>query len=190
MIFDDLMPGEDIGTIDTNRPNQQLEPHRKGQLRAVAAGTYCSYSSLARDYNGTYSAQRQELVESYGVYGQLQAHVIGQLIQPVYERAIDLAKTAGLLAVPAGVRAETLDDALYLAPSMPWIDPLKEASAWEKLEANVHASGPEIIRRRGLNPRDVIEQAVAWEADKQRVREARGPTETQAHAQARPKAVR
>ena len=45
---------------------------------------------------------------------------------------------------------------------MPWIDPDKEAKALERLERNVHASGPEIIRRRGQNPRDVLEQEANW----------------------------
>jgi len=45
---------------------------------------------------------------------------------------------------------------------MPWIDPVKEAEAWRMLEAAGYASGPEIIRRRGLNPRDVLEQEANW----------------------------
>lgn len=38
MVFDDLMPGEEIGMIDTNRPNPNAYNWRNGQLRAVAAG--------------------------------------------------------------------------------------------------------------------------------------------------------
>lgn len=59
MIFDDLAPGEDLGMVESNRPNVHLHEFRNGQLRAVAAGSRGSYSSIARDYNGTYSAQRQ-----------------------------------------------------------------------------------------------------------------------------------
>ena len=194
MIFDDLLPGEDVGTINTSRPNPQLEPHRKGQLRAVSSGTRVGYSSAAKDYDGSYSAQRQEMIESYAHYGQLQSHFVGQFVQPVYERAIALAAVAGLLTVPADVIPATLDDALYLAPQMPWIDPEKEANAWEVQERNLYASGPEIIRRRGLNPRDVVEQQLAWEDDKRRIREARAEPQPQpgpTHAQAsRPHAVR
>ncbi|EPH3362934.1 phage portal protein, partial [Citrobacter freundii] len=71
MIFDDLAPGEDLGMVESNRPNVHLHEFRNGQLRAVAAGSRGSYSSIARDYNGTYSAQRQELVESYEGYNVL-----------------------------------------------------------------------------------------------------------------------
>ena len=162
MIFDDLRPGEDIVTIDSNRPNPNLPDHRKGQLRAVASGTYCSHSSVAKDYDGTYSAQRQELVESWGVYGILQSEFIGQFVRPVYESLISAAVASGQLLIPADVDGQSLDDALFLAPQMPWIDPDKEAKAWERMEKNGHASGPEIIRRRGRNPADVLEQESTW----------------------------
>lgn len=163
MIFDDLALGEEIGTIDTSRPNQNLEAHRRGQLRAVASGTGVTYSSAAKDYDGTYSAQRQELVEGWGAYGVLANQFIGQFIRPVYERLIATAVASGQLSLPGDLLTETLDDALYVPPQMPWIDPDKEAKAMERLEANVHSSGPEIIRRRGQNPRDVLEQEAWWQ---------------------------
>ncbi len=36
MVFDSLRPGESVGTVDTNRPNPNLEGWRNGQLRAAA----------------------------------------------------------------------------------------------------------------------------------------------------------
>ena len=68
MILDNLNPNESIELFDSKRPSAALEPFRNGQLRAAAAGLGTSYSSLARDYNGSYSAQRQELVEGAGHY--------------------------------------------------------------------------------------------------------------------------
>ncbi|MGU0161066.1 phage portal protein [Escherichia coli] len=53
---------------EVESPNPNLETFRNGQLRAVAAGSRLSFSSTARNYNGTYSAQRQELVESTDGY--------------------------------------------------------------------------------------------------------------------------
>ena len=169
MIFDDLTPGEEIGTIDTNRPNTQLEPHRNGQLRAAASGISLTYSSLSKDYNGTYSAQRQELVEGYGAYGVLSSEFIGQFVRPNYLRLIELAQLSGLLTLPADIDALTLGDALYVPPQMPWIDPVKESVAWANLEDNLYASGPEIIRRRGLNPKDVLDNQRRWEERKKQL---------------------
>lgn len=162
MIFDDLEPGEEIGTIDTQRPSAQLEPHRNGQLRAAASGMYLTYSSLSKDYSGNYSSQRQELVEGFGAYGMLGSEFIGQFVRPNYHRVLEMALLSGQLVVPKDIDPFSLGDALYIPPQMPWIDPLKEAKAWATLEEHSYASGPEIIRRRGQNPRDVIDQQESW----------------------------
>jgi len=165
MIFDDLSAGEEIGTIDTNRPTSNLEHHRRGQVRAAASGTGVTYSSAAKDYDGTYSAQRQELVEGWGAYGVLSSQFIAQFSRPVYERQIAAAVASGRLRIPSDLDVSTIDDALYIPPQMPWIDPDKESKAFERLEKNVHTSGPEIVRRRGQNPRDVLEQEAWWRSE-------------------------
>jgi lambda family phage portal protein len=162
MVFDDLRPGESVSTIDTKRPNGNLEPHRNGQLRAVASGMRVSFSTLSKNYLGTYSSQRQELVEQYGAYGILAYEVISQTVRPVYERFIGAAVSSGELVLPRGFPRANVVDALYLPPSMPWIDPQKEAEAMQIMEDNAYMSGPEIIRRRGANPRDVLDQESAW----------------------------
>lgn len=162
MIFDDLKPGEEIGMIDTNRPNPNLETYRSGQLKAIAAGAGPTFSSIARSYDGTYSSQRQELVEGYGVYGTLSAEFVSRIACPVYEEFVAMAIASGALKVPAGVDLETLDDALYISPSMPWIDPKKEAEAMGLLEDRCYVSGPENIRKRGGNPADTLAQQSAW----------------------------
>lgn len=167
MVFDDLRPGEDIGTIDTNRPNPNLETYRSGQMRAIAAGTGPTFSSIARNYNGTYSAQRQELVEGYAMYSVLSAEFISQISRPVYQAFVNAAIASGVLRIPPGVRPETITNATYMPPAMPWIDPKKEAEAWGILEDRTYISGPEIIRKRGGNPMDVLEQQGRWLREKE-----------------------
>ena len=166
MIFDDLRPGEEIGTIDTNRPNPNLLAYRNGQLKAIAAGTGPTFSSIAKTYDGTYSAQRQELVEGYAMYATMANEFVGRIVRPVYERFIAAAIASGMLIVPRGTAADTIDDAAYLPPSMPWIDPKKEAEAWGMLEDRCYVSGPEIIRKRGGNPIDTLEQQARWLREK------------------------
>jgi len=157
-----LQPGEDIGMIDTKRPNAGLEPFRDGQLRAGAAGLRMSFSSLAKKYDGTYSAQRQELVEQWVAYALLSAEFAHQCVRPVFRKFITAAVLSGELRVPGDVDATKLADAIFVPQSMPWIDPEKEANAWEVLERNHYASAQEIIRRRGANPRDVLKQQESW----------------------------
>lgn len=178
MIFDDLRPGEDVKVIDTKRPNTSLAAHRDGQLRAVAAGTQSGYSSISRNYNGTYSAQRQELVEQWGAYGILAEHFTAQAVEPVYSRFVHMAVASGRIRLPASIDLRTVTDALFLAPQMPWIDPLKEARAYLILEEGGYASGPEIIRRRGQNPDDVLEQEAAWQARRAEHPELLSPDQT------------
>lgn len=164
MVFDDLLPGEEIGTIDTNRPNTNLQYHRDGQLRAAAAGVGVSYSSASRNYNGTYSAQRQEMVEQFPQYQALTGEFTAQFVQPVYEDLIAMARMAGLLPrkMLDEIETDTLFSALYIGQQMPWIDPQKEAVAFETMERNFYMSAQEIIRRRGGNPQSVIDQEAAW----------------------------
>lgn len=158
MVFDDLRPGEDIGMIDTNRPNPNLETYRSAQLKAVAAGAGPTYSAVARTYNGTYSAQRQELVEGWSTYGVLASEFVGRVVRPVYEQFIAAARISGLLKIPPGMRLETLNDAVYIPQQMPWIDPVKEAEGWRALTRAGFASEVEVMRRRGVNPQDTVEQ--------------------------------
>lgn len=164
MIFDNLAMGEEIGLIDSNRPNPNVVTFRQGQLRAVAAGIGGSYSSISRDYNGTYSAQRQELVEQWIHYATLTDEFTGMFVQPVWEKFVAIADLSGVVRRPKEVIAHTADDALFIGQSMPWIDPMKEANAWHQLVQDGFASEVEVMRKRGANPRDVLEQIANWRA--------------------------
>lgn len=162
MIVDSLAVGEDIGLIDSNRPNTNLVGFRQGQLRATAAGIGASYSSIARDYNGTYSAQRQELVEQWVHYAVLADEFTSMFVQPVWEQFVQAAHLSRVATIPRDVDPERADDCMFLAQSMPWIDPLKEANAWEKLCQAGFASEVEVARRRGVNPADLLEQIATF----------------------------
>ncbi|MEG3135516.1 phage portal protein [Rouxiella sp. T17] len=157
MIFDGLKPGEDLGMVESNRPNVHLYEFRNSQLRAVAGGTRSSYSSIARDYNGTYSSQRQELVEGFEGYGVLQNWFVGQHSRPVYRSWIDMFKLSGI-SIPADVDPASLYNAIYLGPVMPWIDPVKEAAAWKGIVRGGAGTESEWIRARGQSPQEIRRQ--------------------------------
>lgn len=157
-IIDTLAVGEEIGVIDSKRPNPNLVTWRAGQLRAFAAGIGASYSSISHSYEGTYSSQRQELVESYVHYAVATDEIAGRLIGPAMAGVIQAIQLSGLAPRPRDVVAGTEFDFLYVAPSMPWIDPVKEAVAWLELVQAGFATEVEVIRRRGGNPDDVLAQ--------------------------------
>lgn len=155
IIYDDLLPGEEIGMIKSDRPNPNLETFRNGQLRAVAAGVRMSFSSTARNYNGTYSAQRQELVESTDGYFILQDWFIGAVTRRMYRAWLKMALASGQIVLPRGVDMDTLYSAVYAGPVMPWIDPVKEATAWKEQIRGGAATESDWIRASGRNPDEV-----------------------------------
>jgi lambda family phage portal protein len=159
MIFDNLLPGEEVGMIDSNRPNTMLEQFRNSQLRAVAAGTSTSFSSISKDYRGTYSSQRQELVEQSVNYGVLREYFTERCVRPIWEKFVDMAVLSGQLE-QAGeqINPRTLKKASFQGPVMPWIDPQKEANAEEKMVQAGFKSRAQVIRERGNNPQDVFKQ--------------------------------
>ena len=158
VIIDTLQVGEEIGLIDSKRPNQGLITWRAGQLRAAAAGAGASSSSISNDYEGSYSSKRQELVEKWVDYAVLTEEGTDQIVRPVYEAFVPMADISGVARIPRDVDVNTILDCLYIGQQMPWIDPMKEANAWETLVQAGFASEVEVIRRRGLNPRDVLSQ--------------------------------
>lgn len=156
-IYDGLAPGEELEMLESNRPNTNMLGFRNGQLRAAAAGTRTGYSSIARDYNGTYSAQRQELVESFEGYAVLQEWFVSRVARPMYREWLKMLQLGGI-GIPANVDVESLYNATYMAPVMPWIDPVKESNAWNTQIRGGAATEAEWVRARGLNPRQVKTQ--------------------------------
>lgn len=161
-IIDSLAAGEEIGLIDSKRPNPNVLPFRQGQLRAVAAGIGASYSTISRDYGGTYSSQRQELVEQWINYATLTDEFTGQWLEPVWRNIVLMAHLSGVAPYPKDLLPGSADDALYIAQSMPWINPLHEANAYSILVQNGFASEVEVMRKRGVNPRDLLDQITQW----------------------------
>jgi lambda family phage portal protein len=162
MIIDSLAVGEEIGLIDSNRPNPNPVTFRSGQLRAAAAGVGASFSSISKQYDGTFSAQRQELVEQWVNYAVLVDEYVCQWVEPVVRDFIQVAHLSGVARMPADLKAGSHDDVLYVGQAMPWIDPMKEAEAFVALAKAGFISEPEVIRRAGRNPNDTLEQMDKW----------------------------
>jgi len=165
MVFDGLLPGEDVGIISSDRPSTAVGGFIDIQMRGVGSGTGANFSSISKNYNGTYSSQRQELVEGWSNYLSGTMSFIGKFNRPIVRNFIDMAILSGVLRVPSDVNPLTIFDADYRGPSMPWIDPKKEVDANETLERAGYKSAQMIIRERGGNPKDVRKQIKQWRED-------------------------
>lgn len=162
MVFDDLLPGESIEEMASNRPNPNAALWRKEQLRAAAGAVNVSYSSLSLDYNGTYSAQRQELVEKWGSYLMLAERFIALSIRPTRQRFVEACVLSGKVKLPRGWKLRDLAASTYVRPVMPWIDPLKEASARAEAEDRGWVSPQQNTLQYGNNPNEVLRQREDW----------------------------
>ncbi|STB73548.1 phage portal protein, lambda family [Citrobacter koseri] len=60
--------------------------------------------------------------------------------------------------IPSDVDRQTLFNATYLGPVMPWIDPVKEANAWKGIVRGGAGTEAEWIRARGQSPQEVKRQ--------------------------------
>lgn len=157
-VFTDTAPGEEIAGINMNRPNTALEQFRTAMMRAVSRCLGLSYSSLAGDYDGTYSAQRQELVEAYDGYRMMTATFVARFVQPVWERFVALAIASGQIKVPSHINLATVAQAAFRGPKMPWIDPQREANGIQGLfDAGVE-SRTAVIAERGGRVQDKFEE--------------------------------
>lgn len=177
MIFDQLQVGEDVGIIKSDRPNTQLIAFRDAQLRAIAAGTSTRFSSIAKNYNGTYSAQRQELVEGSLHYRRLFMQYKHQCRLPIWHRFIDVILMQGLVKIPRNLDHSSLYRPEVRQPALPWIDPAKEARAFELFMQTGVKSRKQIIRDIGGDPTEVDLQ-IESDAIHQAILSANKPSNT------------
>ena len=127
-------------------------------LRAVSSGTRGTFSTISGQFDGNYSSQRQEMVEGYAGYEFLQNTFIAQWSRPFYRRAIRMGIASGMINVPLDVDPETIYNAVYLTPVMPWIDPNKESQAHERNVQAGFTTEAAVIRSSGKNPEEVKRQ--------------------------------
>lgn len=169
IIFDELRPGEDVGTIDTKRPNNALIPFRQEQFRSAAAGTMTAASSISKYYEGSYSSKRQELVEAWAIYQILTSEFVYADAQPTYDGFVDAILLSGAVDLPTDVDRSTLYDCTHSGPSMIWIDPENEAQALVLQMQWGLKSRTRIIRERGDTPDQVNREIQRDQQERERL---------------------
>ena len=154
----ELEPGEDINVIESSRPSPQGVPYIKQMGKAIAAGTGSSYSTFSRNYDGNYSAQRQELLDVWVNYSVLQNRYIESHAQPTHISLISHLYDTKKIIINKDTDLNMLDNAAYIAQVMPWIDPAKEINACETALRMRVASRTGVIMARGDSPDDINNQ--------------------------------
>ena len=168
MIFDQLVEGEKVESIKNERPSNQIAPFRTSSLRAVSAGTRAGHSSISHEYTGTYSAQRQELVESEAHYDVLTEELVSMIVRPEYRRFVNMAIVSGQVPIELlrGVDLDTVFNAAYRGPAVAYIDPKKEVDS-EVIGVQAGFISKQLVQlKRGNNPFDVDAQ-IAQERERE-----------------------
>ncbi len=80
-----LNPGEDVEGFTPQAPGNSYEPFTRQTLRGIAAGSRLSYGQISRDFTqGTYSGQRQEMLEDRREFEPLQELHAHNAVLPIY----------------------------------------------------------------------------------------------------------
>jgi lambda family phage portal protein len=128
-----LAQGEQLTSINPNRPNVAFDPFVQAMMRQVGVALELPYEVLIKHFTASYSAARAALLEAWKTYRTRRAWLTQSLNQPVYERWLieAVAKNRLPVNIPIGDPAlfRAWATAEWIGPSMGQIDELKEAQA-------------------------------------------------------------
>jgi lambda family phage portal protein len=130
-----LGPGEKMNIPNMNRPNSGLAPFMSFMLRGVAAGAGGSYESISKDYSqSNYSSSRLSLLSERDNWRTLQAWLIRNFHQPIFEEFLDLAVLSGAIDLKNyELFPEKYHHCIKWMPrGWAWVDPAKEVSAYKE----------------------------------------------------------
>ena len=168
MMVAKTLPGEKVTQFTPQRPGGLYRDFTQAQLRGIAAGIGLGYEQVARDFtNGSYSSQRQALLEDRREFGMQQDGLVTIVLRPIYELFIREAVLDGLLRAPDFDRDPDAYTACeVMVDGFEWIDPEKEAKANATALASNLDTRKRIAGERGLDWRAIdAQRAIEREAE-------------------------
>lgn len=125
-----LAPGETVKMLIPSGQAAEVGNYLPLQQRMIAAAQGLSLESTSRNVERVnYSSARQNLLADEITYKQMRKELIEYFLRPLYKRFVDVCYLAGLLDGTGYKPNKTYYKAVWLAPSLGWIDPKKEAEA-------------------------------------------------------------
>ncbi len=126
-----LAPGETAKMLIPSGQAAEVGNYLPLQQRMIAAAQGLSLESTSRNVERVnYSSARQNLLADENTYKQMRKELVEYFLRPLYKRFVNICYLAGLLD-GVGFEPNNSDyyKAVWLAPSLGWIDPKKEAEA-------------------------------------------------------------
>lgn len=159
-VFKYLNPGESITVPNLSAPDAQYESFVRAKTRRFASGFGASYETISRDFSETnYSSSRLSLLEDREHWRVVQAYLIENFHQRIFEEWLDAAVLAGELQLPDyELRSDRYDRPRWQARGWSWVDPLKEVQAYREAEAAGYMTKSQIVALLGSDLDDNLQQ--------------------------------
>lgn len=149
----DAPPGGDLTAFAPHQAGGDFDAFTRSMQRRIGAGAGLSYGQLTRDFTqGTYSGQRQEMLEDWKEFEPEEDTLVDSIVMPVYKLWYYYEVLEGRLPVDLAEFKRDPDrftDAEYPLNAKPWIDPKAEAEGYEKLVGLGVATRTEFTSSRG-----------------------------------------
>lgn len=160
----DLGEGEDIGSVNTDRPNAGYGEFVMAFCRPIGVALELPYEVLVKHFTASYSAARAALLEAWKTYRKERYHLAEVFCQPVTEEWMAEGVARGRIDAP-GFFADPMLRFAYTYAT--WhgdgpgaLDPLKEILATQKrLEIQLTTLDQEKAEYDGGDAASSIEQA-------------------------------
>ncbi len=181
-----LGPGEDVTTVNPQRPNAQFDPFFDAIVKQIGLCLEIPKEVLVKHFTASYSAARAALLEAWKFFVGRRTWLAGSLCQPIYEAWLEEAIANDRIPAPGFLSDPLVREAYCRAD---WIGPAK-GMINEKDE--VAAAVSRIQNRLSTLDRETAELTGGdWEANvrqqekEQRVLEAAGLTPADASTSTR-----
>jgi len=159
----ELMPGEDISTVDPKRPNTAFDGFVLAVLRQVGVALELPFEVLVKHFTASYTAARAALLQAVKFFVRKRDWLGTGFNDPILAAWMEYEVASGYLVAPgffddpviraAYLRCEWRGDAFGL------LDPLKEAQAVEKwLELELTTKKDQSAANFGSEWEDVVAQ--------------------------------
>lgn len=126
-----LAPGEKIKPLIPTGQAAEVGNYLPLQMRMISATQGLSLESTSRNVERVnYSSARQNLLADETTYKRIRKRLVEYFLRPLFRRFVTVCYLSGLLdGTGFDINDQKYYKAVWLAPSLGWIDPNKEAQA-------------------------------------------------------------